>query len=408
MNTQAGDFYLSNEDADRIAASAGLSASEYDALAKAASMEQQQRNQEVVQKDIDNKMQILANLNAASRRAYKPAPIGFVPMGMTPVGEQARIPVSASERLDYATKARELQQEIQRNLSEAGMIQGPVITGPLTPTPPTGSEQPTPTPAPAAPEAAPASKEKEKPQYDPFAEFNRTNEIKQKFYDIALAELSQLPVSQRAAGLKLVGEIWNAQGPKPPQNMAVPLIDAMTGKPLEGFALIGGKVEKIEKPKVEEDGRSVIGYEGKAPTQGEAVKFRVDAAETSEGIRALDELIQIGRKGSSLSPTDRARAQNLARIIQGRLRPDIVGPGAVSDPDRKVLEQVISNPLQIFTLVDIPSLLEDLKVRVISGQNTKAAILGLKPIGQPSQPSQGGGGNVLMYNQGTKSFAPAR
>jgi hypothetical protein len=407
MNTQAGDFYLSNEDADRIAASAGLSASEYDALAKAASMEQQQRNQEVVQKDIDNKMQILANLNAASRMAYKPAPIGFVPMGMTPVGEQARIPVSASERLDYATKARELQQEIQRNLSEAGMIQGPVITGPLTPTPPTGSEQPTPTPAPAAPEAAPASKEKEKPQYDPFAEFNRTNEIKQKFYDIALAELSQLPVSQRAAGLKLVGEIWNSQGPKIPSNMAVPLIDSSSGKPLEGYALIGGKVEKIEKPKVEEDGRSVIGYEGKAPTQGEAIKFREQVSDINSGVSALDELIQLGRKGSSLSPTDRARAQNLARMIQGKFRVEIVGPGAVTENDRNVLEDVVASPLDIFRLSDVPTLLMDMKSRILSAKNEKAFQLGLTPTGQKQQ-QQSAPGGVLIYNQSTKSFAPAR
>ena len=257
-----------------------------------------------------------------------------------------------------------------------------------------GTQKPQATAAPAAPaQPAPAP---DKPQYDPFAEFKKQEDFRKGYWDFAMKQISSAPAEIRKDVAKVANDVFGIIAPKPPQNMAVPLIDAMTGKPLEGFALIGGKVEKIEKPKVEDDGRSVIGYDGKAPTQGEAVKFRVDAAETSEGIRALDELIQIGRKGSSLSPTDRARAQNLARMIQGRLRPDIVGPGAVSDPDRKVLEQVISNPLQIFTLVDIPSLLEDLKVRVISGQNTKAAILGLKPIGQQQQ-QQSAPGGVVNY-----------
>lgn len=322
-------------------------------------------------------------------------------------GDTSTVP--SAERLWYAEQAAMLQPSIEKRVQAAGLIPS-VQEQPAAQQVQASSQQPQPTAqpeAPAQPSANAPAPAPEKPQRDPFAEFNRINDVKQKFYDIALNELNQLPVRQRAAGLKLVGEIWNSQGPKIQNNIAVPLIDSSSGKPLEGYALIGGKVEKIEKPKVEEDGRSVIGYEGKAPTQGEAVKFRADAAETSEGVRALDELIQIGRKGSSLSPTDRARAQNLARMIQGRLRPDIVGPGAVSDPDRKVLEQVISNPLQIFTLVDIPSLLEDLKVRVISGQNTKAGILGLKPIGQQQQ-QQSAPGGVLIYNQSTKSFAPAR
>lgn len=315
--------------------------------------------------------------------------------------------VPIEERLGYAREASRLQEDIQRRIQEAGLMQGPMQPTAHEPVAAQQQpiQQPTPSPAPAAPEAATASKEKEKPQYDPFAEFNRTNEIKQKFYDIALAELSQLPVSQRAAGLKLVGEIWNAQGPKPPQNMAVPLIDAMTGKPLEGFALVGGKVEKIEKPKVEEDGRSVIGYEGKVPTQTEAIKFREQVSDINSGVSALDELIQLGRKGSSLSPTDRARAQNLARMIQGKFRLEIVGPGAVTENDRKVLEDVVASPLDIFRLSDVPTLLTDMKSRMLSARDEKARSLGLKPTGQPSQPSQGGGGGFYFNTKTGKMEA---
>lgn len=241
MNTQAGDFYLSNEDADRIAASAGLSASEYDALAKAASLEQQQRNQAAVQREIDKKMQILANLNAASRREYKPAH-----MGMTPVEEQVSVPVPASERLGYATKARELQQEIQRNLSEAGMIQGPSITGPLTPTHPVGSEQPK-SEAPAQPPAnAPAP---EKPQYDPFAEFNNYEKTRKKFFNIAFKYVSQVPIQYQDEALKLVKEEWDNTGPSLPKSTLLPLKHPVTGEILKDQALTAdGRIVEIKAP----------------------------------------------------------------------------------------------------------------------------------------------------------------
>ena len=396
MNTQAGDFYLSNEDADRIAASAGLSATEYDALAKAASLEQQQRNQAAVQRDIDKKMQILANLNAASRGGFASSgdtnpPPSFVPSGMSPVSQQA--PVSAAERFRYANQARSLQQEIQRNLSEAGMIQGPAITGPLTPTPPVGSEQPKPE-APAQPSAnapAPTQEQKQPGQFSEFASFiKKRDETRARAIDYVK---NNFPREDWVDGLEMVQKMTEKYFPAP-RNIAQPIIDQFTGKPLEGYALIGGKVEKIEKSKVEDDGRSVIGYEGKAPTQAEAVEFRRKTSMINSGLNDLDELIELGKKGSSLSPQDRSRASNLATIVAGKFRKQIIGEGAVTDQDRRILDQIVPNPLQVFTLVDIPSLLTDMKRRLQSSVDSDAAILGLKPTGQSSQPSQGGGGAV--------------
>ena len=248
MNTQAGDFYLSNEDADRIAASAGLSASEYDALAKAASLEQQQRNQTAVQRDIDKKMQILANLNAASRGGFASSvetnqTPSFVPSGMSPVSQQA--PVSASERFRYANQARSLQQEIQRNLSEAGMIQGPAITGPLTPTPPVGSEQPK-LEAPAQPSANAPAPAPEKPQRDPFKEFREIEEKKRDFFGFALSEMKGLPAKYHGEAMKLVKDYWEMTGPKLPPNALLPVQNPLTGDMIQGMAMTPeGKIVEI-------------------------------------------------------------------------------------------------------------------------------------------------------------------
>ena len=252
-------------------------------------------------------------------------------------------------------------------------------------------DKPTPTPAPAAPEAAPAQEQK---QPDQFSEF--TNFIKKRDETRARAIAyvkKNFPREDLIDGLEMVQKMTDEYFPAP-RNIAQPIIDQFTGKPLEGYALIGGKVEKVEKPKVEDDGRSVIGYEGKVPTQTEAIKFREQVSDINSGVSALDELIQLGRKGSSLSPTDRARAQNLARMIQGKFRLEIVGPGAVTENDRKVLEDVVASPLDIFRLSDVPTLLTDMKSRMLSARDEKARSLGLKPTGQPSQPSQGGGGVV--------------
>lgn len=415
MNTQAGDFYLSNEDADRIAASAGLSASEYDALAKAASLEQQQRNQEAVQKDIDNKMQILANLNAASRRTYKPAPVGFVPMGMTPVEEQVRVPVPASERLGYATKARELQQEIQRNLSEAGMIQGPAITGPLTPTPPVGSEQPKPE-APAQPSANAPVPATEKPQRDPFNEFREIEEKKRDFFGFALSEMKGLPAKYHGEAMKLVKDYWEMTGPKLPPNALLPVQNPLTGDMIQGMAMTPeGKI--VELPKTSQETPKEL--------SSVATKRAEEIANADESLSQLDAAIsymsdpKIGRNDKITFGKNFLQRYN---IIQSQ-GPNVLGVdeakrlGGALESRFLNLSGLINNEQMFGT--DLPRFvqqLNDTKMTIQAGR--KSSISTLKRIspntaayfeGQDSnQQQQSAPGGVLIYNQGTKSFAPAR
>jgi hypothetical protein len=128
----------------------------------------------------------------------------------------------------------------------------------------------------------------------------------------------------------------------------------------------------------------------------------------NSGLNDLDELIELGKKGSSLSPQDRSRASNLATIVSGKFRKQIIGEGAVTDQDRRILDQIVPNPLQVFTLVDIPALLTDMKRRLQSQVDSDAAILGLKPTGQSSQPSQGGGdgGKSYVFDPSRKKVVP--
>lgn len=311
-------------------------------------------------------------------------------------GDTSTVP--AAERLWYAEQAAMLQPSIEKRVQAAGLIPS-VQEQPVAQQVQASSQQPQPTAqpeAPAQPSANAPTPAPEKPQYDPFEQFSELMRQRDDFRAKAFQYAKQTLPREDWLDAMSIADKYVSERFKAPQNIAQPIIDQFTGKPLEGYALIGGKVEKIEKPKVEEDGRSVIGYEGKAPTQGEAVKFREQVSDINSGVSALDELIQLGRKGSSLSPTDRARAQNLARMIQGKFRVEIVGPGAVTENDRKVLEDVVASPLDIFRLSDVPTLLMDMKSRILSAKNEKAFQLGLTPTGQKQQ-QQSAPGGVVNY-----------
>ena len=230
-----------------------LTPEQLQALEAQANLQHQDAQRRAMLSNLEKDAAMVAKYSDIARQSQVRQPFAtayFGQLGPASPIKQAPVEVPASDRIGYAREAARLQGDIQRRIQEAGLMQGPVQQTQAEQVAPQSSpEQPKPAAAPSAPaQPAPAP---EKPQYDPFAEFNRINDVKQKFYDIALNELNQLPARQRAAGLKLVGEIWNSQGPKIPSNMAVPLIDSSSGKPLEGYALIGGKVEKIDRPKVE-------------------------------------------------------------------------------------------------------------------------------------------------------------
>lgn len=307
-------------------------------------------------------------------------------------GDTSTVP--AAERLWYAEQAAMLQPSIEKRVQAAGLIPS-VQEQPVAQQVQALSQQPQPTALPEAQAQPPANAPApEKPQYDPFAQFSELMRQRDDFRAKAFQYAKQTLPREDWLDAMSIADKYVSERFKAPQNIAQPIIDQFTGKPLEGYALIGGKVEKIEKPKVEEDGRSVIGYEGKVPTQTEAIKFREQVSDINSGVSALDELIQLGRKGSSLSPTDRARARNLARMIQGKFRVEIVGPGAVTENDRKVLEDVVASPLDIFRLSDVPTLLMDMKSRILSAKNEKAFQLGLAPTGQKQQQQSAPGGVV--------------
>jgi hypothetical protein len=378
-----------------------LTPEQLQALEAQAAQEQQGLQRQAMQQNLERDAALVAKYSDLARTESK---LPWYMPRYDEMGNPNAVPVPSGVRLEYARKATDIQNEINKRVQStlpktpqevdaalSAYLGTPVKNDQTAPS----STQPQPTPAPEA-TTQPATVTEQR-QQDPFSQFasfiKKRDETRARAIDYVK---NNFPREDLVDGLEMVQKMTEKYFPAP-RNIAQPIIDQFTGKPLEGFALIGGKVEKIEKPKAEDDGRSVIGYEGKAPTQGEAVEFRRKTSMINSGLNDLDELILLGKKGSSLSPQDRSRASNLATIVAGKFRKQIIGEGAVTDQDRRILDQIVPNPLQVFTLVDIPALLTDMKRRLQSSVDSDAAILGLKPTGQSSQPSQGGGDGGKSY-----------
>lgn len=150
-------------------------------------------------------------------------------------------------------------------------------------------------------------------------------------------------------------------------------------------------------------------FRGTAPTEKEATDFRDQYSNVLSSRRNIQRLLEIAQMGKAMqqTPEIKAEAEQLSRAAQGALRLDIIGPGTVTDSDRKLLENIVRNPTDIFSLQSsnvksLKSLLE----RAGSGIESKAKSIGLevlKPTQQ--QPAAGGrSGGVLRYNPLTKKF----
>ena len=104
--------------------------------------------------------------------------------------------------------------------------------------------------------------------------------------------------------------------------------------------------------------------------------------------QSIDRLIEISQTpGKALSPNLRAEADTIRSTLRGQLRTALVGPGAVTETEQKLLNDVIANPTSFFSLdrvnvTRLDSLKEalDRKMQSAAQQN----IIGF----QPSQPTQ--------------------
>lgn len=145
-------------------------------------------------------------------------------------------------------------------------------------------------------------------------------------------------------------------------------------------------------------------FKGTAPSAKEAETFREQYSNLLTSRRDLGRLIEIANmgKGTQQTPQIKAEADQLARTVQGAMRLDILGPGTVTDSDRKLLESIVRNPTDVFSLSSSnKKALEGLLSRATNGITTRAQSLGLQVMA-PQQLKQAQGGKVMRYNPVTK------
>lgn len=133
-----------------------------------------------------------------------------------------------------------------------------------------------------------------------------------------------------------------------------------------------------EAMKPEQRERYVPGY-GLALTKEDASKLKEDvgtANTTKSGIKDLLRIADID--GKAFSPDLRAEAQTVASTLRGSLRTFLVGPGAVTESENKLLDTIIADPTKL-TSLDSSSrtVLKTLMRRVDGALAAKVSAFGL-------------------------------
>jgi hypothetical protein len=325
--------------------------------------------------------------------------------------------LSPKEKLQYLQETDRLEKE---KASIAEKLKAYLPKEPEKPR--TASELQVPQPAPAAPQPAQAAGKTEDgipvvkaERLTPFDEFNIINQRRQQFIEDSMDDIASLPRGLRDRGMKLVKELAD-QSFKLPDNIARPVIDAATGQVIPGWRKVGDRLEKMESGKdtdKEEERMRELGVPGVgiARTVQEAKDIRAAQVSKKNADSMIDQLIEIANKpGAAFNPQDRTLANQISTMLEGALRLQIVGPGAVTDSDRKVLKSAIANPAEIFSLKgNVLTALNNLK-RVNQQNIENQYESGIykrfeQPQGQQQQQQGGqGGGGRMIYDYTSKKF----
>ena len=181
--------------------------------------------------------------------------------------------------------------------------------------------------------------------------------------------LTKSAYDERLASINAQGAAMYDQVAKKAQEMAIkngsPMAqaqaDQMIGALKQKSAMLGqDSLEKLRSKTVtttavaEKDvgaktEKNVPGY-GVAGAADDAKQMKAILKDTELAKAGIRDLMKIAETGSSLSPSDRARAQTIQQVLVGQLRVPLTGPGAMSEGDRKLLENAIANPTTVFSL----------------------------------------------------------
>jgi len=159
--------------------------------------------------------------------------------------------------------------------------------------------------------------------------------------------------------------------------------------------------DKISLMKLEREiGASTVTGYGVAPSPEIAKDFRevlISATEAQTGIKRLLEISAMDSPWASIDL--RSEAQVLQGALQGALRREIVGPGAVTESEQQLLKSIIRDPTKFWSLSSSnKTALETLLKKVERGLAKHAALISWQqPSGMQSGQAQGPMGKTFTY-----------
>ena len=177
-------------------------------------------------------------------------------------------------------------------------------------------------------------------------------------------ELAQAPAVAKMAARKTVEQAMRAADKDPSRIPEV--IDAL-------------KQVAPEQAKDMQD-RYVPGM-GVALTSKDADYLKDLKGTVDTALSGIKDLKSISNKPlKSLSPEDRAKADTVAGILKGVLRVPLVGPGAVSESERALIDSIVANPAKIFSLDSTTRIrLDTLEKKLQLGLDKAGESRGIKP-----------------------------
>lgn len=147
----------------------------------------------------------------------------------------------------------------------------------------------------------------------------------------------------KAKAMSLMGEI------EAKKNEAALNFQAAMSKMYGAKSMVGGTVnpELLDEKQRE---RYVPGF-GIGLTKEDATKLKDYNADYEAAREGIIKLKAVGNKPmKSISPEAIAQADSISRMIMASLRTQVLGPGAVTDAERAILEKIVANPTSMFSL----------------------------------------------------------
>jgi hypothetical protein len=160
----------------------------------------------------------------------------------------------------------------------------------------------------------------------------------QKYKDLDSAELAAKGVAIESIKLKL-----QAQAEKTKSSV-------IRSKNETAIAQIEMEQQKVQS-KLKNKLVDIGGYTGTLDSPTEAKGFREAMNNLQTAETSINRLLEINKKtGKSLSPNLNAEAEVLQKSLIGLLRVPLTGPGAMNASEQALLERLVANPTDIFSL----------------------------------------------------------